>query len=276
MMTRLLVTTLGIPIILCTVWIGSPWISIFVLLIGVLGSIEFYRMVRLWGFKAYYVPGIMSICLYVWNGHNNLGLAFWIFIVSILLTVSWKVLVRLVNVFLSSPNDQWTGKREFLEIVYSALGSLYLGWGLSLAIVIRQEDKGTEWLILAIIGTFATDTGSYGFGRLFGKRQMAPYISPNKTWEGAFGGVITGLPSVLIAVSAFQLPIPSITIAIILGFLVSILAQIGDLIESFMKRKANLKDSGSLIPGHGGILDRLDSVVLVLLVVYHFNLWVIN
>ncbi|MDP6716188.1 MAG: CDP-archaeol synthase, partial [SAR202 cluster bacterium] len=104
---------------------------------------------------------------------------------------------------------------------------------------------------------------------LFGRRKLAPSISPGKTWEGAIGGLVIGIVACVVATSLFSLDV-SIASAVALGTALGVTGQLGDLAESRLKRQADTKDSSSLVPGHGGVLDRLDSVVWTLVVVYHF------
>jgi phosphatidate cytidylyltransferase len=118
---------------------------------------------------------------------------------------------------------------------------------------------------------FSSDSGAYFIGKMFGKNKMVPQISPNKTWEGAIGGMIFCLAATILISTYFDLPI-NITNQIVLGFIISILAQIGDITESALKRLSGVKDSGTVLPGHGGFLDRIDSFIFVLPVTYY---WII-
>jgi len=135
-------------------------------------------------------------------------------------------------------------------------------------VLIRQLDQGFQWLLLAFLITFATDTGAYAVGKIFGSRRMAPSISPGKTWEGAIGGVVAGIGATVSLVTLQDLPLSTWS-ALWLGAAAAVVSQFGDLMESKLKRLAGVKDSGRLIPGHGGLLDRLDSLVLVFPLVYY-------
>jgi phosphatidate cytidylyltransferase len=161
-----------------------------------------------------------------------------------------------------------------VDWAYTAAGAFYMGWTLSLFLVLREETKGFEWVLVVLLGTFATDTGAFFTGRVLGRRPLAPRISPGKTWEGAIGGFLFGAGTVLALTTWLELPISTWEGAA-LGALVGVSAQAGDLVESMIKRASGVKDSGRLIPGHGGTLDRLDSVVFVIVVVYHFLIWVV-
>ncbi len=140
-------------------------------------------------------------------------------------------------------------------------------------IALRLDDAGLQWTALAFLVTFATDTSAYAVGRAVGRRKLAPSISPGKTWEGAMGGLVgaaaaaAALVVLLDGIESRLLP------AIALGLGVGVVAQAGDLLESKVKRLADAKDSGRLIPGHGGLLDRLDSLLPVFPLVYYAS-WV--
>lgn len=122
--------------------------------------------------------------------------------------------------------------------------------------------RGLAWFLTALLVTWLSDTGAYMTGRSFGKRPLAPHISPKKTVEGAIGGLITAAITAVICVLAFGLGLNP-GYAILLGVVLSIIGVAGDLTESLIKRQSGVKDSGHLIPGHGGMLDRIDALVFV-------------
>ncbi len=141
------------------------------------------------------------------------------------------------------------------------------------ALVLLRLDAGLQWAALAFLVTFATDTSAYAVGRAIGRRKLAPSVSPGKTWEGAIGG-LTGAAIAAAALVALLDGIESRLLpAVALGLGIGIAAQAGDLLESKVKRMAGAKDSGRLIPGHGGLFDRLDSLVPVFPLVYYAS-WV--
>lgn len=150
--------------------------------------------------------------------------------------------------------------------------TLYLGLLIYLYLL-SLLPQGHHWLYMLLLGTWATDTLAYFCGKAFGKHKLTPVLSPNKTWEGAIGGLLGSVVSVYIYSIIFK-PIAtmSVPMLIIVGLLISISSQVGDLIESTLKRQARIKDSGNIIPGHGGVLDRFDSMMLSAPVVYYFVL----
>ncbi|MCR8845484.1 phosphatidate cytidylyltransferase [Paenibacillus sp. SC116] len=147
-------------------------------------------------------------------------------------------------------------------------GALYVGFGFKYMIVIRNEiEHGLFWTILLFAAVWASDIGAYFVGRAIGKHKLWPAISPNKTIEGAVGGVLVSI--IVCLIGAFTNPdMMSITQAVILALTVSLAGQMGDLIQSAYKRVQGVKDSGNLLPGHGGVLDRCDSWLIVFPLAY--------
>jgi phosphatidate cytidylyltransferase len=152
-------------------------------------------------------------------------------------------------------------------------GPIYIGFPLGHALLFR--DLGPDWLLFALLVTFATDTGAFFTGRSIGRHQMAPTISPSKTWEGAAGGFALATVVALILGLVGEYGHTPLQLALslwqeaIIGATVGVVSQLGDLFESKLKRLSHAKDAGSIIPGHGGILDRLDSIVTSVPVVYY-------
>ena len=143
-------------------------------------------------------------------------------------------------------------------IVYILLPCVALLWIIEQTHIFNGTVRfsGVNTIISIFVLVWANDTGGYIFGRLFGGKKLCPKITPNKTWSGFFGGVLC----------AFLIS-PVLYENMAIGGLVAMIASIGDILESWMKRRCNVKDSGSIIPGHGGLLDRVDGVLLVSVVV---------
>lgn len=146
---------------------------------------------------------------------------------------------------------------------------LYLGFPLAAFVLVRDGELGREWFFLGLLATFAVDTGAYATGKLIGRHKMAPKISPGKTWEGAAGGYVFGAAAVLILNSQFDTGVSTATM-IPLAVALPPAGMAGDLVESWMKRRMGVKDASGLLPGHGGFLDRLDSLIAVFPVLYLF------
>ena len=160
------------------------------------------------------------------------------------------------------------GGSALLYGAFALAGAAYVVLPFAALISLRLGDAGLQWTALAFLATFATDTSAYAVGRLIGRRRMAPSISPGKTWEGAAGGLLGAVAASVALVALLEGVETCLLPAVALGMSVGVAAQAGDLFESWLKRKAGVKDSGALIPGHGGLLDRLDSLLPVFVVVY--------
>ncbi len=193
----------------------------------------------------------------------------------------------------------YRGENWPVAAAYLVVGPLYLGWLLAHVLLLVQVgdnypggdlggdlsnylggdlsrgdgyELGRNWLLLALLTTFATDTGAYLVGRAIGRHPLAPAISPNKTWEGAIGGFVGAVAAALLMGQFFNLGLSPAAWnwqLPLIGATVGIAAQAGDLLESRLKRLAQVKDAGNLMPGHGGLLDRLDSLLLTIPVVYY-------
>ena len=274
MASRLASAFVGIPIVVAAVWAGAPWLPLLAALLASLGAVEFYRMAELRGARPAVILGVAWALAFVVSGHSYEFVAYQTTLVALggsALALLWHMVRRLVP-SPASGDEAGTLGDSLADWGNTAAGALYTGWTLSLFLRLRAGEDGLEWVLLAVLATFATDTGAFLTGRAIGRRRIAPRISPGKTWEGAIGGWVAGVAAVVGLAALLDLP-ASPAEAVVLGALVGVAAQAGDLMESMLKRAAGVKDSGTLIPGHGGVLDRLDSVVFVIVVVYHFSLW---
>jgi phosphatidate cytidylyltransferase len=146
---------------------------------------------------------------------------------------------------------------------------LYTAFLAAYMILLRNEPDGLWWMGAALIVTWVFDTGAYLIGRRWGRRKLWPAVSPGKTWEGTIGGAVLGAALSLATVRVLGL---SYAQAIGLGLLIAALAQLGDLVESAIKRQVGVKDAGGFLPGHGGILDRVDGLLFSTVGVYYFAL----
>jgi phosphatidate cytidylyltransferase len=153
-------------------------------------------------------------------------------------------------------------------------GILYLGWVGGGFIALRALDAGRGWLLTAVPAVWLADTGAYFIGKWLGVRKMTPRLSPGKTWAGLIGGVVTGtiFGALLVLLWRGLAFLPASTPlwqGALMGFVLAVLTPIGDLLISLFKRTAGVKDTGSLIPGHGGILDRIDTWIWAALLGYY-------
>ena len=269
----------GVPVLIGAVWIGSPYFAVLVAAAAALGAWELTKMAEnvdrrppplvtvVW---AVCLVGVGYILAQDFSG-DRIPLPFagrtlsgyktpWVFVVAAFGYVTWQV--------------RYARSRVSMSDVRLAMGiALYTGGLLAFGPLLRGLDEGREWVLLSFLVTFSADTSAFFVGRLVGRVPLASAISPGKTREGAVGGLLGAAAAGMLFSSLFRISI-SLPVQMILGLLMGAVAQAGDLAESWMKRKTDVKDSGILIPGHGGVLDRLDSIVPNLPLVYIFAMWV--
>jgi phosphatidate cytidylyltransferase len=259
----------GLPIIIAAVWFDTPlpWLTILVAAWGLLAVWEFYKLGAVTGARPLTYIGLALTLLFIISPSFKYDLT-----LPLLLTLT--IMVPLIWLLGYSRKEG-----SFISWMWTSAGILYIGWLLSYLVALRgitPPPLGRNLTFLALFTIFAADTTAFFVGRALGKHRLAPRISPGKTWEGAIGGA---LGAALVA-AGFTLPTPlqlplSLANAVIIGLLVGIFGQLGDLAESLLKRNVGVKDSGRLMPGHGGALDRVDSIVFAVVVVYYYVIWVI-
>ncbi len=263
MLKKRIITALwGIPLVVVAVWFDKPlpWFTILVAIWGLLAVFEFYRMTLKVPSLTYF--GLVWTLLFILSPHFDYD-----FIIPLLLTSA--MVLSLIWLLLRPQKEG-----AFIDWAWTIAGILYVGWLLSYLVALRL-DAGRNWVFFVLFVTFASDTTAFFVGRALGRHRLALHISPDKTWEGTVAGVF----GAIIVSLFFILPTPlilhiSLWQAILLGFLVSVFGQCGDLIESLLKRNTGVKESGKLMPGHGGILDRTDSIVFAGIVVYLYYTFV--
>jgi len=259
----------GLPLLIAAVWFDKPlpWFTVLVAIWGLLAVLEFYRMVTASKAALLTCFGLVWTLLFILSPHFQND--FPVPLVPLLLSLA--VVIPLILLLLRRQKEA-----SFIDWAWIIAGILYVGWLLSYFVALRGLDDGRNWVFFALFATFGSDTIAFFIGRVLGKHHLAPSISPGKTWEGTIGGIF----GAIIVSLLFTLPTPlslplSYWQAMLLGSLVSIFGQLGDLAESLLKRNAGVKDSGKLLPGHGGFLDRIDSVVFAGIVVYYYVIWAV-
>jgi phosphatidate cytidylyltransferase len=256
---RLLTAAVGLPLVTAVAWFGEWPFTLVLTAIVLLASAEFVH--------GWLIPS-MPIRQVIGQGPT--------FAIPAVVVAGAHVDVRFIWVGVGfaavfallgySPTQAFGPRKPFR--VYCWL-VLYLGLLLSTLVLVRDAEQGREWFFLGLLSTFAVDTGAYAVGRAIGRHKMAPRISPKKTWEGAVGGYVAGVAAVFALNALFDTGVGAGTIWH-LAIAVPPAAIIGDLFESWMKRRMGVKDASGLLPGHGGFMDRLDSVVAVFPVLYLF------
>jgi phosphatidate cytidylyltransferase len=281
---RIITALCGIPILIAAIWFDEPipWFTLLVAIWGVIAALEFYRLVAAAKVPPLTYFGLVWTLLFILSGDATLRTILEPYfdlnlIVPLLLTIA--VVIPLMGLLLRPQKAE-----AFTSWAWTVAGILYVGWLLSFLVALRGAEDGRNWVFFALFATFASDTAAFFVGRAWGRRKLAPNISPAKTWEGAIAGVFGAILISLIFVpshfftwpSPLHLPHLGYWSALLLGLFVSILGQMGDLAESLFKRNMGVKDSSQLIPGHGGLLDRMDSIVFAGVVVYYYVILLIR
>lgn len=257
--TRLLSGIVLLAIVISTGILGGPVFLSLVTLISLLGVYEFHRMVKLQKTALFYISWLMSIFLYALLFFEKTEFADAMPVLALLLWMGIYVIRY--------------PRYSVKELFASYTGFVYATVLLSFLYRIRVEENGLLLLWLVFIGTWGSDTCAYCAGCLFGKHKAFPELSPKKTIEGCIGGVlgtavIAGIYAVCIN-TFIETATVSVVAFILVGMAASVISQIGDLAASAMKRNYEIKDYGTLIPGHGGVLDRFDSILFTAPLVYY-------
>jgi phosphatidate cytidylyltransferase len=158
------------------------------------------------------------------------------------------------------------------EIAFALLAFIYIPFLLMHLVLLRQTDFGIQWMFVIMLIVMTNDSAAYYTGSAFGKHRLYPLVSPKKSIEGAIGGLVGSLGGTLLAKFTF-FPQLSFRDAVVTALVVGVVGQAGDLFESLLKRSFGVKDSGTIIPGHGGVLDRLDSILFAAPITYYYVLF---
>lgn len=249
--------------IICSLVGGIPFLLAMNLVIGA-GLFEFYCMMEAKGIKPYKTVGVAAGLGVSWYVYFLGGMFSSLFITLVLVTIMTMELFR---------RD---GELAVFHISTTILGVFYVAWLGSHIILLRKlgedivgADFGGFFVIFAFALAWGADTGAYFVGNAIGKRKLLPRVSPSKSVEGAVGGIVVGVIVALVA-RATIVPLLSIVDALVLGLVAPCMGVLGDLVESLMKRDVRIKDTSRALPGHGGMLDRFDSVLFVAPLVYYY------
>lgn len=255
MKQRILTAIIAGAIFLPIVYYGN---EVLIVATYIMATIGLYELLRMRNLPLLSMPGILS-CVVLWifllPSKQTLWLEDTLFtkielaLLSVLLFLTYTVVTK--------------NKFTFEDVAFAIMSTLYVGIGFFY--LIETREAGIIYILYSLFIIWATDSGAYFIGRAFGKRKLWPEISPNKTVEGFFGGITCAvIVAVLFLLFSETINDIGIVYFIIVTIILSIFGQIGDLVESAFKRYYNVKDSGNLLPGHGGILDRFDSLLFVL------------
>lgn len=244
------------------VFLGGIFLKAFVFLLSLLAMYEFYNAVKKADFKPISIAGYLLLILYYAISNDFEKMMYILILASFLLMI-----IPVINL-----------KYTFIDISLTLLGFMYAGILFSFVYLVNAKPYGNYLVFLIFIGSWLSDTAAYYAGKNFGKHKLCPKVSPKKTIEGSVGGLLgavifCGIFGIFVQSKVNVMPVYHY---FIIGFLCGIFGQFGDLVASSIKRYSGIKDYSNLIPGHGGILDRFDSIIYSAAVVFFYLLFVIN
>ncbi|MDS0524896.1 phosphatidate cytidylyltransferase [Clostridium sp. SHJSY1] len=244
------------------IFIGGRSLEIFTFILSALGLFEFYKALKVQEFKPIVPAGYGLLALYYLSNHNFESLMHYIILGTFLLLI-----VPVLNV-----------KYTFIDVAITLLGFLYVGIFTSFIYLVNIKDGGVFYVWIIFIGSWMADTAAYYSGRRFGKTKLCPKVSPKKTVEGLIGGIIgatisCGAFGIFTNLYITQVPVYNF---FIIGALCGGFGTFGDLVASSIKRYVGIKDYSNLIPGHGGILDRFDSILFSGAVVFYYLTFILG
>ena len=262
---RIIFAVIAAPASVAIVYFGDWILAIVLSVLAALGAWEFFRMSRETGANPIEPAGICLAALLPIAVHaEKLG----VYTLSLTAVIAMILVLFASTIWLRGPSG-----KPLSSVAVTSFGILYAGL-FSYIYAVRYHDfavgaaAGTALVFLPILLTWSTDIGAYAFGRTFGKKKLIPSVSPGKTVEGALGGLGLTIVICLLYVRFVLMPYAQLGLtiqgAVLFAIVVSVAAQTGDLAESLLKREAGVKDSSRILPGHGGILDRFDSLLFVM------------
>ncbi len=253
------------PLLVFLAWLGGAWFAGFVMLLVALGISEFYRMMMDRGLRPSGRLGLAMALVLVALSYTGTPTQTNLLFTGGLLLIFCSELLRSA------------GERGIEPMAVTLFGILYVGW-LSVHLLFLRElprglgqdyAQGAAYVWFAFFVTWACDTAAYGFGLWLGRRRLLPAVSPKKSVEGSLGGLAAAIVAAHVARLWFA-PFLDVFHATVLGAGVGVFAQVGDLAESLLKRVSGTKDASTLLPGHGGVLDRFDSLYFSAPLVYYY------
>lgn len=255
LLIRILVALIGIPLLVFLIWQGGWYFFTLILIIAVSGQVEFYHIAKQKNIETQQTMGIILTIVTLYIIQNNIQPYFLIVLICI------TTYIFTVEMFRKNSSP-------IFNIAVTFLGVIYPGIFLGLLLFLRNHIENTEissapgFIITLFVAIWACDSFAYFVGKSIGKHPLFVKVSPKKSIEGSIGGLL-GAVIVFLAVYLYQWYHISLELSVLCGFVVGVFGQIGDLTESWFKRDTGVKDSSHFLPGHGGFLDRFDSLIFV-------------
>lgn len=253
LITRIISALIGIPLLIFIVFIGDPYFILAVFLLTLIALLEFKNIIN----NAH----CTALILLLWLSALLFPIIFLLKYNYIMPIIIFYLLLSFTYYLLNSLHF------TPLDLSFTLLGVIYICTGFFHLVLLRNLPEGFWLIIYVFVVVWGTDTGAYFTGLTIGKHKLAPLLSPKKTWEGFVGGLIIGVLAAYIY--SIYAPVADGKSLFYIAPLVSLAGQLGDLFESALKRFAKVKDSGQLIPGHGGVLDRFDSTLWAAPITYY-------
>lgn len=265
MSKRVITALIAAPIITACVYYGGIPFLALVLILAIASINEFYNLMKAKDFHPAYWVGNFFTIFFIVFAYYGLKKS-WEPAHSAILTGS-ALVTMIATLYLKQ-----RPKEAIVDIAVTLLGMIYIGWFFSYFLFIRALTDHGAYLMFMMATIWALDVVAFLVGRRFGKHKLFPSVSPKKSIEGAVAGFIVCLIAAVIFghYAGFDL-----AHSLVLGGIIGIVAQLSDLVESLIKRDAGVKDSSHIMPGHGGVLDRMDSFIFAAPVVYYYLVWVI-
>ena len=256
---RWLTAAVALPILAMIIVIGPGWLLLALVLLVTTGGLLELSSLLLAGTRAWLRMLTLSMGLLLplatyWKGLLGLTVA----------TVATVFVVLAVHLILYAKQE-----KVLPTLGATVFSQLYIPFLLSHVLLLFRVPSGRQWILLLFFVVFACDTGAYYVGHLWGRRKLWPAVSPGKTVEGAIGGLLSSVVMSLVVGTLLPLDVATVGFLLALGFVLALVGQVGDLMESMLKRVSQVKDAGGILPGHGGLLDRLDSLIFAFPVVYY-------
>ena len=258
MLQRIISAAVLIPIVFVLFYLGGYWFLGLTLVAAGLAGYEYYTMLRKGGYSPSPIVGIGWTLLLVLTAWPSFPISYQAVIaLGLIVTLSWAL---------------WRWPKPAEDWGLTTAAAIYLGTLAGAFVALRELPHGFEWVLIAVITTWVSDSGAYFVGISMGKHKLWPRLSPKKSWEGVIGGLVFGTAATIV-LGYWFFPRVHLLRWAALGLLLSVAAPFGDLSVSMVKRQVGVKDTGRLIPGHGGMLDRLDSLLFLVPLTYYWALW---
>lgn len=265
---RILVVVVLLPIGLAAIWVGGWYLTALVALFMSAAAWEYVTLFRIGGLQPARILVVGgTILLLIGRMLNGFDSAGWMISLIILVSMTYHLVAYERGRDLAAT-----------DFAVTLAGVFYIGWFGAYFISLRNLPDGKWWLLVVLAAVMFADSGAYLIGKRIGRNKLSPRLSPKKTWEGYFGGILVGVPLTILFAALFQMAAGSSSgitplRGALVGLVMAIIPTLGDLGESMVKRQVGVKDSGNILPGHGGALDRIDAWLWAVVIGYYMIFW---